>query len=109
MTDYVAFSTANSLDEAKNLAHLAVELKLAACVQIVPQIISVYRWRREINEDKEFLLIIKTTKKCFTKLKVLWKKEHSYQVPELVAFEIKDGLDPYLEWLKESCVGGEKS
>jgi len=96
----VVLVTTSSIQEAKKIAKTLVEEKKAACVNIIPNLISIYRWEGDIQEDEEVLLIIKTT--SLEKVKERIKKLHSYQVPEILAFEVKDGEQSYLEWVKES-------
>jgi periplasmic divalent cation tolerance protein len=88
--------------KAESLAEGAVEAGLAACVNIVPGAVSIYRWKGRIHRDAESLLVIKTTAK---KLKVLekWVKErHPYELPEFIALAVDSGSKEYLAWLTKS-------
>ena len=100
MTDkIVVLSTAGTAKEAQNLARALVEARLAACVNIVPQIRSIYRWQGAIHDDAEFLLIIKTTRDLFPQVQLTITELHSYTVPESIALPIVDGSAAYLEWI----------
>jgi len=94
--------TAPNEKEAKTIARKAVEKKLAACVNIVPGLTSVYRWEGQVQKDTEVLMLIKTTKKRLGKLEKLVKKLHSYEVPEFVVLKIEGGSSAYMKWLQKS-------
>jgi periplasmic divalent cation tolerance protein len=98
----LVLTTAGSSEEARKIAHALVEGKLAACVNIVPQIQSVYRWQGKIEEAQEWLLIIKTTDAAFERVRDAIKQLHSYELPECIAVEIEDGSPEYLKWIGES-------
>lgn len=95
----MAMTTTNTEREAKKLASLIVDERLAACVQIVPKIHSIYRWEGQIHDDQEYLLLIKTGQELIQKLKRLMEKHHSYEVPEFLVVPIVDGTENYLEWM----------
>nr|AAP58557.1 conserved hypothetical protein [uncultured Acidobacteriota bacterium] len=95
----VVFITAPNYEEASRLANLLVDERLAACVQILPQMESVYRWQGKIEKQKEFLLIVKSVVEKFDELEKRIREAHSYDTPEIVAFPISLGSQPYLEWL----------
>lgn len=92
--------TCGDAHEAKSLAHSLVAEKLAACVNIIPAVQSVYEWQGQLQEDNEVLLIIKTSKLKVDSLKHAIKQRHSYDSPELISIEIDDGLPDYLNWLE---------
>jgi len=103
MTDKkLVLTTASSSDEARKIARALVELRLAACVNILPQIESVYRWKGKVEEAQEWLLIIKTTAAGFERVRDVIRELHSYQLPECVCVSIEDGGPEYLEWIGES-------
>lgn len=87
---------------ASALARKVVEAGLAACVNVVPGIHSIYRWQGEICEDTEALLIIKTTTGSYSALEIFVAAEHPYELPELIAVSIDHGSAPYLSWLIDS-------
>ena len=89
-----------------SLAETIVELKLAACVQIVPQITSVYVWEGKIQKENEQLLLIKTTQEKYTELERFISENHSYDVPEIVAIETENVSQPYRAWLEGVINGG---
>ncbi|MEK6280973.1 MAG: divalent-cation tolerance protein CutA [Acidobacteriota bacterium] len=98
----VVFMTAPSREEAGRLAQMMVRERLAACVQILPEMESVYRWQDQIEQQREVLIIAKTTKSRFEELEVRVRASHSYETPEIVALHLIAGSPPYLEWLSSS-------
>ena len=98
----IVLTTASSEDEAKKLAHALVERRLAACVNIVPQITSVYRWQDKVENASEWLLLIKTTHSAFPQVRDAIHELHSYEVPECVLLEIAEGSSQYLAWIAEN-------
>ena len=100
MTDkLMALTSCGTREDAAHIARSLVEMRLAACVSIVPNVTSVYRWQGAIEESNEWLLVIKTSSTLFEKLKQELPKIHPYQLPELIAMSIADGSDAYLNWL----------
>ncbi len=99
MKPMVAFVTAATADEAMRMARALTEERLAACVNIISPILSVYRWEGQVQQDAEVLLVIKTTDARLPDLIRRVKALHSYQVPEVIAIPIADGSPEYLRWL----------
>ena len=95
----VVFMTAASGEEATRLAEMLVGANLAACVQILPEMESVYRWQGKIERQSEVLMLAKTTQGKFDDLEREVRALHSYDTPEIVAVPIVTGSAPYLEWL----------
>jgi periplasmic divalent cation tolerance protein len=94
--------TASNRDEAERIAGSLVETRLAACVQIIPEIHSVYRWQGEIARDQEVLLLAKTTVEMFRALEQEVRELHSYETPEIVAVKSIAVSEPYRSWLLEN-------
>src|SRR6267154_6200776 len=100
MTDKrIVLTTAGSGEEAQTIARHLVEKRLAACVNIIPQIESIYRWQGKVESAREWLLLIKTTAEQFEKVRDAIRELHSYDLPECIAVAIEDGSPEYLRWL----------
>lgn len=103
MADYIlVFVTVPNENEGERIARTLVEEKLAACVNMVKNIRSIYRWQGKIEDDQEFLLIIKSRGELFKILEKRVKELHSYTVPEVISLPILKGSEEYLGWLKDS-------
>jgi periplasmic divalent cation tolerance protein len=103
MTDkLLVLTTAGSEAEARKIAENLVERKLAACVNIVPRIHSVYRWEGKVESAEEYLLLIKTSKSREKQVSSAIRELHSYELPECIAVPIESGSVEYLKWLGES-------
>jgi periplasmic divalent cation tolerance protein len=98
----IVLTTAGSEEEARKIARHLVEGRLAACVNIVPQITSVYRWENKVEEAGEWLLIIKTTADAFERVREAILQLHSYGLPECICLTIDDGSPDYLSWIAEN-------
>ena len=98
----IALNTCPDEQVASKIAQKLVENRLAACVNIIPAIKSVYRWQGKTEQDNEVLLIIKTRKDVFSRLEAQIREDHPYELPEIVAVPIDTGLQSYLDWIDES-------
>jgi periplasmic divalent cation tolerance protein len=98
----LVLTTAGSRDEAQRIAHTLVDEHLAACVNIVPGLTSVYRWQGDVETAEEFLLLIKTSAAHLDRMEEALRRLHSYQIPELLVFTPHSAGNPYLNWLFES-------
>lgn len=98
----IGFSTAPNEDVAKTIGEKLVREGLAACVNIVPGISSIYVWKGKIIEDREVLMIIKTSKELVDKVRSALVDEHPYEVPELVFVDVVGGHEPYIKWVIKS-------
>ena len=89
--------------QAEALSTHLVDSGLAACINILPQMVSVYRWRDETRVDREQLLVIKTTRRRYRELEAAIVGRHPYEVPEILALPIAEGLGDYTRWIGETC------
>jgi len=96
----IVFMTASNGEEAARLADMLVGAHLAACVQILPEMESVYRWQGKIERAAEILLLAKTTRSKFDELEREVRALHSYDTPEIIAVPVVAGSARYLEWLR---------
>lgn len=103
MTDKrIVLSTAGSEDEARKIARHLIEHQLAACVNIVPHVESIYRWQGKVESSREWLLLIKTTAARFPEVRDAIRELHSYELPECIAVSVEDGSSEYLQWIEHS-------
>ncbi|MGH7869279.1 MAG: divalent-cation tolerance protein CutA [Candidatus Dormibacteraceae bacterium] len=103
MTDkVVVLITARNLEESKTIARHLVELELAACVNILHPMRSIYRWQGKIEDQKECLLLVKSTRALFRNIETEVKRVHSYETPEIICLPVVDGSLDYLKWVEES-------
>jgi periplasmic divalent cation tolerance protein len=103
MNALLILSTADSLELAQRISSELVEAREAACVNIVPGIRSVYRWEGKVQDDAEYLLLIKSHGDHFEAVRSRIRRLHSYQVPEVLAIPIALGDSDYLSWLASAC------
>ena len=110
MTDkIVVLSTVASVEEAQRVARALVEKKLAACVNLIPGVRSVYRWKgadveNAIVDEEEVLLVIKSSRALIQELTDEIERLHSYEVPEVIALQVVDGAERYLAWMNRELV-----
>lgn len=92
--------TTSTQEEAERIGRMLVEAKLAACANVVSGVRSIFRWENNISVEQESLMIIKTTRNRFAELESMVRQEHSYSVPEIVAFPVVAGSESYLNWVR---------
>ena len=103
MTDFqIVLSTCADREQAERIAHRLVEQQLAACVNILPGVQSIYRWQGNVESSAEVLLVIKTSASLVTEVQSTIASLHSYEVPELLVLPVSAGSESYLAWLKAS-------
>jgi len=100
----VILTTAADQTQAQELAALLVEQRLAACVQMLP-IYSCYRWKGQVMNDEEILLLIKTRADLYEEVEAFIKEHHSYEVPEIIQLPVQQGSKPYLNWIITNTKG----
>jgi periplasmic divalent cation tolerance protein len=101
----LAFSTAPDKATAERIAEVLVEEGLVACVNLVPGLLSVYRWQGAVQREGEVLLVMKTQAPRMPRLKERLSAVHPYEVPELIAIPVRDGLEAYCRWVAEESTG----
>jgi len=100
MTDKIlVLTTCAGLEEAEALARRVMEKRLAACVNLITAVRSIYHWRGQLEEGSETLLLIKSRRGLFEQLRAELERHHSYEVPEVLALAVTDGSRAYLDWL----------
>jgi periplasmic divalent cation tolerance protein len=108
MTDKrIVLTTTGSEEEARKIAKHLVANRLAACVNILPQVKSIYRWQNKVEEAREWLLIIKTSAAAFAAVRDAIVETHSYDLPECICLGVEDGSSAYLQWIAQSMAGGD--
>ena len=96
----VSLATCGSQEEARKLARTLLDERLIACANIVPGVTSIYRWEGKVNEDSEWLLVMKSTETLSERLATRIRELHSYDVPETVTFPVTSGNPAYLDWVE---------
>ena len=94
-------TTHDDLVQARELARYLVEQRAAACVNIIPQLESVFHWENEVQTESEILLLIKTTETKVEQVKAILEERHSYDVPEIIAFNGEVLHQPYMQWVRD--------
>ena len=93
-----------SAEEAERIARSLVEKRLVACVNLVPGVRSIYRWKDVVEDTQEVLMVIKSSRALLNELRTEIEKLHSYEVPEVIAMQIVDGAEAYLDWMSHELV-----
>jgi periplasmic divalent cation tolerance protein len=101
MNNFVFFVTVPTKKEGERIAEVLIERKLVACVNILNEIQSIYRWKGEVHQDNEFLLLIKTTEEKSDELIKTIEEIHSYETPECIGIRIQKGSKEYLKWINK--------
>jgi periplasmic divalent cation tolerance protein len=99
---YIVLCNCTTLEEAKNIAHNLVSEKLCACVNLIPNHLSIYMWEGDLIEEQEIQLIIKTTKSLYKPLEKRIVELHNYEVPEIIAINIEEAHPKYLQWIEDN-------
>jgi periplasmic divalent cation tolerance protein len=100
----IVIVTIDDYNLAIQISKILISEQLAACCNIIPNITSIYRWEGEIHSDSEFLILIKTTQENLENIEKRITELHSYDVPEIISFEITSGNKPYLNWISDSLL-----
>jgi len=108
MKEIVVFVTSGSEDEANRLARVLVEEKLAACVNIISEVKSLYWWKGKIESSKEWMLVVKTQERLVKRVVKKVKEIHSYEIPEVIALPIVEGNTDYLQWISDVLTSPKK-
>jgi periplasmic divalent cation tolerance protein len=102
MSAIVVFITASGEEEAARIARALVEERLAACVNIIRGVRSIYAWKGSLQDEAEALMVLKTREALFGPIERRVKELHSYEVPEVIAMPITQGLEDYMAWMEEA-------
>jgi periplasmic divalent cation tolerance protein len=95
----IVLSTASTREEAEQISRALVERRLAACVSLIPNLTSIYRWQGTMEESQEVLLLIKTSTERLPALEAALREMHSYEIPEFLVLAVESGNQAYLDWL----------
>lgn len=104
----LALSTAPDAQTAARIGRALVDERLIACVNVVPGIVSIYRWRGEVHQDGEVLMLMKTRPGRVNRLRERISELHPYEVPELLVVPVVDGLAPYCRWVRDETPGDDE-
>ena len=96
----VVFSTAPDAEVAQRIGTALVEERLAACVNVLEGITSIYGWKGSVQREREVLMVMKTTSDIVDRLRARLVEQHPYEVPEVLALDVSDGHGPYLDWVR---------
>jgi len=100
----VVLSTLSEATRARQIAETLVAEQLAACVNIIPGLVSIYRWQGAVQQDDEVLMLIKTTQAGYARLEQRLRALHPYELPEIIAVPVRDGLADYIQWITDSVL-----
>lgn len=107
MTDaIIVLTTVERSEDGERIAKLLVEREIAACVQILPQMNSIYRWQGKVEKASEHILIVKTRRELYSAVESEIRANHPYQLPEIIALAIENGSKEYLSWLVDATKPG---
>lgn len=98
----VVLCTCSDMQSANKIATALVQAKLAACVNLIPQLVSIYRWQGELQQDNEVQMLIKTQRALTDAAFKLVKQHHPYDTPEWLVLKVDSGSQPYLQWIAEN-------
>jgi len=98
----VLLTTCPNETTAQQLAYSLLQNELVACINLLPQTRSIFKWKGQIVEEQEILLLMKTRQECYTAIEAMLQTQHPYEVPELIALPIEQGLLDYLRWIDET-------
>ena len=108
MEDYIqVYTTTEKKEDAKKIANILVNKKLAGCIQIIGPILSTYWWKNNVETEEEWLCLIKSKKSLFEKLEKAIKEVHPYETPEIIALPIITGSKDYLKWLEKELMNSK--
>ena len=102
----IVLVTASGQKEAETIGQAVVKEKLAACVNILSSVTSIFRWQGKVQKSREALLILKTTERRYRALERLIRAKHSYDVPEIIALKLERGLSQYTAWVEQETTMG---
>lgn len=101
----VVLITAPTREVAEELGEGLVREGLAACVNIIPAVTSIFNWEEKLCREEEVLMLVKSTAEIFPSVAEHVRRHHPYELPEVVALPVADGLEAYLDWVRKSCAG----
>ncbi len=107
MTAYLIFTSVPSRAVATRISKELVLKKLAGCVHIAPQGTSIYRWKGKLEQARELVLTIKTSKKALPSALQTLKTLHPYELPEILAVRVNQGFRPYIDWIQKETIFGD--
>lgn len=105
----IVLCTFPSVEKARQIGTVLVETQLAACVNLIPAIQSIYRWEGKVEEQEEVLALFKTTTARYSELQQVVTEMHPYEIPELIALDLSAGLPVYLQWVLSSTQSAEEA